>query len=78
MKTEGMVRLSCHQYKISAKNELQHWMEINVVTLHKVVEKNATANSLRNQSKRQFNEIIQCATFFFGQAVYLGLFILLV
>ena len=33
--TEGMVRLSCHQYKILAKND---WMEINVVTLHKVVE----------------------------------------
>ena len=37
-KTEGMVPLSCHQYKISANKCIQLWMEINVVTLHKVVE----------------------------------------
>ena len=41
-------------------------MEITVVTLLKVVEKNATANVLRNQSKRRSNKILECVTFLIG------------
>ena len=37
---------------------IQLWMEINVVTLHEVVENNATANALCNQSKRRSRQ--QC------------------
>ena len=48
---------------------MQLWMEINVVTLHNVVFV-ATAEALRNQRKRQFNKILECAAFFWGQAVY--------
>ena len=41
---------------------MQLWMEINVVTLHKIVETTiATANALRNQSKRPFAKG-ECAT----------------
>ena len=43
---------------------MQLWMEINVVTLHKVVE---TMPQLRNQSKRRSNEILECATFFLAR-----------
>ena len=47
---------------------MQLWMEINVVTLHKVVDNNGTANALRNQSKRRSFANIKVCDFVFGRA----------
>ena len=50
---------------------MQLWMEINVVTLHKVVETMPLANALCNQSKRRSNEI-EGVTFFWTGNVFGG------
>ena len=62
-KTEGMVRLSCHQYKISAKKCMQLWMEINVVKLHTFVQ--TMPQRMRSVIKAKG----ECATFFWTGSV---------
>ena len=47
---------------------MQLWMEINVVTLHKVCRNNATANALRNQSWKfegDLSNVVTCDSIVF-------------
>ena len=44
-----MVWLSCHQYKNGGQKYMQLWMEINIVTLHKLIE--TTPQQLRSVIK---------------------------
>ena len=60
-KTEGMVRLSCHQYKISAKNECSS--EWKYILRHCIRLSKQLANAHHNQSKRRSNKILECFHF---------------